>query len=255
LLLVRENVANNTKGIRSAILEGDIDKALKHTDVYYPSVLRDNEKIYFKLRCRKFIEMIRRCNEIQNNLTSSPTQRSAANGHSSAPDEYDIFDHHMELDEQFNKEWNADRMDTEQDSASYPHEEAEYNKLMQETIKYGQELKSDFASDSRREIKKALEDTFALIAYPDARMSSLAPLLEESGRVPVAEELNSAILGKWIACLTCGFGADAFLQCRLVRARVRRWRDWCSRRRRWWRSWRRMEGRVRLLMCKGILCR
>ena len=70
------------------------------------------------------------------------------------------------------------------------------SKLMAETIKYGQELKSEFANDSRREIKKALEDTFALIAYPDARMSSLAPLLEESGRVPVAEELNGAILGE-----------------------------------------------------------
>jgi hypothetical protein len=197
--------AINRQKIRSAILDGDIDKALKHTMAYYPSVLHDNEKIYFKLRCRKFIEMIRRCNEIQHNLSSHsppPSKRSATNGHSNPPapttDEYDVFDHHMELDEQF-KEWNnpADTMDqdsSEQDPARFINDEFEYTRLMQETIKYGQELKSEFAGDSRREIKKALEDTFALIAYSDARNSSLGGLLEESGRVPVAEELNSAIL-------------------------------------------------------------
>lgn len=67
-----------------------------------------------------------------------------------------------------------------------------------ETIAYGMELKSEFANDPRREVKRALEDTFALIAYADARESSLAPLLEISGRAPVAEELNSAILGTFV---------------------------------------------------------
>ena len=60
---------------------------------------------------------------------------------------------------------------------------------------YGQELQLEFKDDPRREVKQALEDTFALIAYPDARESSLAPLLEVDGRTPVAEELNCAILG------------------------------------------------------------
>lgn len=115
----------------------------------------------------------------------------------------------MELDEQF-KEWNNNPSTTGagttdsthnnnpdiQDPARFICDEFEYTKLMQETIKYGQELKAEFANDTRREIKKALEDTFALIAYSDARTSSLAPLLEESGRVPVAEELNGAILGR-----------------------------------------------------------
>jgi hypothetical protein len=71
---------------------------------------------------------------------------------------------------------------------------AKSERATSETIAYGMELKSEFANDPRREVKRALEDTFALIAYADARESSLAPLLEISGRAPVAEELNSAIL-------------------------------------------------------------
>jgi len=74
---------------------------------------------------------------------------------------------------------------------------AKSERATSETITYGMELKSEFANDPRREVKRALEDTFALIAYADARESSLAPLLEISGRAPVAEELNSAILGTY----------------------------------------------------------
>lgn len=73
---------------------------------------------------------------------------------------------------------------------------AKQAELVNDALQYGQELQSEFKDDSRREVKQALKDTFALIAYPDARESSLASLLEAEGRVTVAEELNSAILGK-----------------------------------------------------------
>lgn len=89
----------------------------------------------------------------------------------------------------------SDQMDTE-DVFSSADLTARYSSLMQETIQYGQELQAEFSGDPRREVKRALEDTFALIAYTDARQSSLAPLLEVAGRVPVAEELNGAILSK-----------------------------------------------------------
>jgi hypothetical protein len=196
--------------IRAAILEGDIDKALKHTNAYYPSVLRENENIYFKLRCRKFIEMIRRTNELsaqlQQAVPTPPSKRStASNGDG---DEYGF---EMELDDHLSTHHNngqqrvwetgihrADTMDTE-DHLSLDLDaedmEARLNKLTQETIQYGQVLKQEFQHDPRREVKRALEDTFALIAYENVGESSLAPLLERGGRVPVAEELNGAILG------------------------------------------------------------
>ncbi|CAO2657855.1 Nn.00g071150.m01.CDS01 [Neocucurbitaria sp. VM-36] len=196
--------ALNRQKIRTAILEGDIDKALKHTTAYYPNVLRDNENIYFKLRCRKFIEMIRRCGELNAQclpVPTPPSKRSTAstanNRNSTATDEYDF---EMELDEQLGvhnppPSWdNKDQDDDLEDEDDIEDKEVKLQQLTEATINYGQELRAEFANDPRREVKRALEDTFALIAYENARESTLAPLLEVGGRVPVAEELNSAIL-------------------------------------------------------------
>jgi hypothetical protein len=196
-------LSNTSIEIRAAILEGDIDKALKHTTAYYPSVLRDNENIYFKLRCRKFIEMIRQCNELNaqcHTASTSTSKRSTTstynNRNSTATDEYDF---EMELDEQLgvhNAVPSWDNKDDELDDGNTTdYKETKLQRLTQDTIEYGMELRTEFANDPRREVKKALEDTFALIAYENAKESSLAPLLEVAGRTPVAEELNSAILG------------------------------------------------------------
>jgi len=135
---------------------------------------------------------------------TSSSKRSTASTvnkrNSTATDEYDF---EMELDEQLGvhnppPSWdNKDQDDELEDGDEDDMEDkvAKSERATSETIAYGMELKSEFANDPRREVKRALEDTFALIAYADARESSLAPLLEISGRAPVAEELNSAILG------------------------------------------------------------
>ncbi|KAJ4292621.1 hypothetical protein N0V90_009284 [Kalmusia sp. IMI 367209] len=196
--------AINRQRIRAAILDGDIDKALKHTTAYYPSVLRDNENIYFKLRCRKFIEIIRNYSELHAQCTLIPTppsKRSTAstlnnpNRNSTATDEYDF---EMELDEQLGVHngapWERHSADEDDDEDDFEAKNKKLAELTQSMIEYGMELRQEFANDPRREVKRALEDTFALIAYENVRESTLAPLLETSGRVPVAEELNSAIL-------------------------------------------------------------
>lgn len=72
-------------GIRAAILEGDIDKAIKHTNAYYPTVLKDHENIYFQLRCRKFIEMVRQGAEIQAGISPGPVKNGTSNGRNSIP--------------------------------------------------------------------------------------------------------------------------------------------------------------------------
>jgi hypothetical protein len=148
--------------------------------------------------------MIRRTNELSrlaHAVSTPPSKRSTV---SNSHDDYADFE--MELDEQLGvhhngQHWHSnagagDNMDTEDlEDADTQHIEAKYQKLTQETIEYGMVLKQEFASDPRREVKRALEDTFALIAYENVGESALAPLLERDGRVPVAEELNSAILG------------------------------------------------------------
>lgn len=211
--------AVNRQQIRAAILEGDIDRALKKTRAYYPSVLQDHENIFFKLKCRKLIEMLRRLSDLvvrQSQPSPSPKKTTPdSNGHA---DEFgDVFSHQMELDDQLqfsaaasnghvaatNTATNngTEQMDTDSRLAtSYSsgppayfnmsHKELEF-----ETITYGQELNQLFKDDPRREIKQTLQDIFSMIAYTNPRDSKFARLLDESGRAPVAEELNSAILG------------------------------------------------------------
>lgn len=149
--------------------------------------------------------MIRRCSELNAQCLPVPTPpskrstASTANRNSTATDEYDF---EMELDEQLGvhnppPSWDNKDQDVHDDDEEDDIEdkEAKLQQLTEATISYGMELRAEFANDPRREVKRALEDTFALIAYENARESALAPLLEVDGRIPVAEELNSAILG------------------------------------------------------------
>lgn len=167
-------------GIRRAILEGDIDKALKHTKASYPQVLEENEQVHFRLRCRKFIEMIRR--EAETNLVGAGGPKgnhatpniSGNNGHAQPPAVED-----MELDE------DMEDLDGAQGQRD----------LTQDALLYGQTLQAEYLGDERREVHTALNEIFGLMAYPNPlKEAKVAHLLDRKGRVAVAEELNSAIL-------------------------------------------------------------
>lgn len=199
--------------IRASILEGDIDKAFKHTTAYYPHVLEDNPEIVFRLKCRKYVEMIRRFSELHNpppatDIPSNPfPTKSNSNGHA------DVFDEDMELDDEndtendsFQETNTSNGDDTQPEEDDEDDEEREeyhsvatdptkYEELLQEAMSYGQTLMREYR-DEKREYRKMLEDIFSLIAYDDAKSSVHGHLLETGGRVQVAEELNSAILGE-----------------------------------------------------------
>lgn len=237
--------------IRTAILDGDIDKALKFTNASYANVLRDNPQIYFRLRCRKFIEMMRRCTEPQPISPSTSKQAARSSNGATAVSVHDtsddVFVHDMELDEHMNDVLDDGHDSSESDGRDHDHyddqdpdlddddddeengmdveESADYNTsvsttnaasyhdLLHEAILYGQELQADYPGDQRREYKRALDDIFSLVAYPDPKSSVHGHLLEPSGRVPVAEELNSAILGEFTGLLL-SFSLNTHLQLR-----------------------------------------
>lgn len=113
-----------------------------------------------------------------------------SNGHNG--DWYDdILNHDMELDDHQSQANNWDRMDTEES----PEQQVEYQRLLDDTLAYGRDLQAEFKDDQRREVSKALEDAFALMAYSDPlNAKEVSHLLDPSGRLAVAEELNSAIL-------------------------------------------------------------
>lgn len=166
-------------------MEGEIDRALKYTNAYYPQVLRDNEQVHFRLRCRKFIEMVRKAAQL-----NMAFELSRSNGHGA-----DANAQEMELDE--GAEW-SENMDTD-GSAN----QAEVQELEQSMLEYGQALQAEYQDDTRKEVTQALNDIWALVAYKNPlKEPTVSHLLDRKGRIAVAEELNSAILRTYYR-LTC----------------------------------------------------
>ena len=175
--------------IRAAILNGDIDKALKRTRAYYPQVLQDNSQIYFRLRCRKFVEMIRQGAEIGDDPAGK--RAKSVNGRATTIADDDL-ETDMDLDDQMDGDDDWDEMETKNaDLAGKRHD------LLQDTVRYGQELRNEFNGDKSKMVQDTLQDIWSFYAYPDPTKSPIAHLLDRAGRVPVAEELNSAILGNF----------------------------------------------------------
>lgn len=206
----------NRQKIRVAVLEGNIDRALKLTELFFPKAFEDNPEIVFQLKCRKFVELMRSC-------------ALAKEG-----DEWTVSDQIGEYSE-------------DQEMSDFSAAESEKpvpnssDQLLNEALRYGQKLHDDYksvtftpkttqistkpattsnmsssassiASDSSSstvpspqitasptttfvpDVQKALGDIFSLMAYPDPLQSPVAHLLSEDGRAAVAEDLNAAIL-------------------------------------------------------------
>lgn len=103
-------------------------------------------------------------------------------------------------DEEMTEADAEDQMDTEEADSTI------LNKFSHDAVKYGRELKTEFtAENSKPEMVKHMNEIFALMAYPNPLdVKEVAHLLDDSGRVAVAEELNSAILRKFFAQLLSG---------------------------------------------------
>lgn len=211
--------AANRQKIRKAILDGDIDRALKYTNCFYPHVLGEprNRDIHFRLRCRKFIEMMRRYTELSSATTNSPTAVTksidslGSNGHMEGGIDIDDLsarpeptDTQMELDDQLHRETSKSMItsvsdDVEMDSSpEFPSKASlmKQNELLSQALAYGQELQATFGGDPRPHIKKQLENIFAIVAYTNPTESVVGQLLDPQGRVQIAEDLNGAILGE-----------------------------------------------------------
>lgn len=207
----------NRQKIRRAILDGDIDRALKYTHTFYPAVLQDkrNEGIYFQLRCRKFVEMMRKYSELQ--VAGASETGVGSNGHSNEDDS----NNQMELDDQLTRESTkqshlqpqsaGDEDDIEMTTstssllpqtasaklsttgASNLKKSSDY---LTDALQYGQELQAEFGTDPRPHVKEQLREVFAIMAYVDPKGSIVGSLLDTKGRVGIAEGVNGAILGK-----------------------------------------------------------
>jgi Ran-binding protein 9/10 len=192
--------------IRRAILTGDIDHAISLTKTFYPTVLEKNEPIHFRLRARKFVEMIRMCAEgtgsgstATKSIDSPYTEKMAIDQEEDeqVDDEVHMTDvtptHH---DTKFVIDDDEEDSDDDNEPMTTTKQQRKQEILLGEALEYGQRLHEDYRDDPREEVKCVMKEAFSLLAYTDPRGSVVGHLLEESGRREVAEELNSAILGK-----------------------------------------------------------
>lgn len=105
----------------------------------------------------------------------------------------DVFDGRMELDEKIDSVSSAKGKAVEQPSQD---DMMKQHKLTEEAIQYGNILVAEFHDTISEDEQKRLDEMFALWGYSDARDSSIAHLLDESGREVIADQLNGAILSK-----------------------------------------------------------
>lgn len=175
--------ARQRQQIRHAVLEGNIDQALKLTNAFYPGVLEANPQVYFSLRSRKFVEIIRQ--HAEEKVKKQPRAGSV-------PVTKTIHSHDdedMEV-EQDGNEFEANEWDKRMDD-----DPPALGGFLETALEYGQELRAEFANSADPDVSKHLDEIFALIAYQNPLMEeSVAHLLDQNGRVAVAEDLNSAIL-------------------------------------------------------------
>ena len=228
-------------------MQGDVDRALKLTNASYPGVLKDNELLYFRLRRRKLVEMIRKVAETEHE--DGYTKNNYSNGnHSVHDDDMDVDDPVngaagwvMDMEDEktsllkhvkngFDAAVEYEPMDMEDEKTSrlkhvkngldaaveyglVDMEDEKTSRLkhvkngLDAAVEYGKQLRVEFSSDTRPEIKKPLEEAFSLLAYTDPKSSVLAHLLDEDGRIADGEELNSAILGM-LSMSSCDVSAD-----------------------------------------------
>lgn len=87
----------------------------------------------------------------------------------------------------------------EWDDTPVTHNEGDVLDLERDMLEYGQALQAEYAEDSRKEVGKALDEIWSLIAYRNPlKEPQVSHLLDRKGRVTVAEELNSAILCEYL---------------------------------------------------------
>ncbi|KAF3923865.1 hypothetical protein ABW21_db0207424 [Orbilia brochopaga] len=193
--LMEDKDALRRQTIRSAILDGNIDKALLLTQTYYPQVLVHNEQINFRLRCRKFIEMMRQSAELLNGgRKKAPPAPGSGSRNKGRTFETYAEDEDVDMDEddgETKSDWDMDNGADDYNNGVSTDALGPAD-MLEKLLEYGQQMQRDFKD--KPELQDEMEEVFSLWAYPDPMVSPVAHLLSIDGRAPVAEALNSAIL-------------------------------------------------------------
>jgi hypothetical protein len=200
--------------IVNSVIAGDIDTALAQTSKWHPKVLeREKGLMLFKLRCRKFVELLLEAAELKKRMRveegASAVDGKLEDGDVSEGDRMDV-DVDMDDVGEETAVVNANGFGDSSGSPAIPIKAkrkqsvsgwtgaatAQYEMALNSAISYGQTLQSDYKTDSRPEVRAIFNRTFGVVAYEDplGAGGDVAEVAGQEARLVLATELNQDIL-------------------------------------------------------------
>lgn len=167
--------ASNRQKLRGYFMEGNVDAALAMLEELFLEVLQKHEILYFRIRCRKFIEMMRASAE-------EATVNTAM-----------AIDYHREALSNTSEKSNDITMIESAEAPERPTKK-DRQSLIEAAMLYGQSLHALYGGSADPSFRLGLEEAFSLLPYADPMNSPMAHLVSDAGRVQIAEDVNRAIL-------------------------------------------------------------
>ena len=204
--------------IVNAVLKGDIEYAITHTNQHHPTVLeREQGLMLFKLRCRRFVELILETSEAVKRVQAEEQEHAPESVKEEEPEPesmdglgaMDVDDpspeaHSMPSAGSLDGTVPPVSGDTVRPSSAPRRSPATASPsavtartALETAIKFGQVLEADYRADLRPEVRSHLKRTFGVVAFADplAAGGEVADMAGQEARARLANELNQAILG------------------------------------------------------------
>ncbi|KAJ7071552.1 SPRY-domain-containing protein [Mycena amicta] len=181
--------------IVNSVVRGDIDSALGDTRKHYPTVLTaDDGLMLFKLRCRKFIELLLETTELKKQMDLEMSVKAPAIVVDDDEMGMDVDDDAVSLGSPV-----ALLVGSPGEKPLSGSARSSKNKLeaaLNQAIHYGQSMLNDYSSDKRPEVQSLFKRTVGIVAFHDpiAHGGIAAEVARPEARAELANELNQAIL-------------------------------------------------------------
>jgi len=214
----------------NSVISGDIDTVISDAKTHYPAVLEAEAGLMlFKLRCRKFVELILAAAELKKRMRNRSVSRTR--GEDDGVVGMDGIDEDwtgMEVDEEGDARLSPPAPSMNGFSSAGPGRRrtsrspgdaggglgagtvdgtaARYEVALNQAISYGQTLSKAYKDDERPEVKEIFKRTFAIVAWEDPMTAGglVSEVVGQEARVVLANELNKAILSECSGCFQVG---------------------------------------------------
>ncbi|KAG2045275.1 hypothetical protein BDR03DRAFT_848151 [Suillus americanus] len=195
-----------------AVLTGDVDTALSDTRTHFPRALdADAGLVLFKLRCRKFVELVLEAAELKKRMCAEDAEMNVeVDGEDKGTSDGMGMDVDDEADISSTGVTNGFggggssaipiKGKRKASFASYSHSglsgvtAAKYGTALERAVEYGQELQSEYKD--RPEMRAIFKRTSVIVAFEDplGAGGDAAEVAGQAARVSLATEVNQAIL-------------------------------------------------------------